>query len=65
MLCPRGHDTLICMKNEDTIRWMEAVLANDEYSTDAELFDHFTANGVDPAEAQAWINKRDEYLGGI
>ena len=53
------------MKNEDTIRWMEAVLANDEYSTDAELFDHFTSQGVDPAEAQAWIGRRDEYLGGI
>lgn len=53
------------MNNTDTIRWMEAVLSNDEYSTDAELFDHFTSNGVDPAEAQSLINQRDEYLGGI
>jgi hypothetical protein len=50
------------MANEDTIRWMEAVLANDEASTDAELFDCFTGQGVDPAEAQVFINQRDEYL---
>jgi len=53
------------MKNEDTIRWIKAVLANDEYSTDEELFDTFTSQGVDPAEAQAWISRRDEYLGAF
>ena len=50
------------MRNEDTIRWMEAVLANDETSTDAELFDCFTSQGVDPDEAQAMVAQRDEYL---
>lgn len=53
------------MSNADTIRWMEAVLANDEYSTDAELFDCFTAQGVDPAEAQSYIDQRDEFLRNI
>ena len=47
------------------IRWIEAVLSNDEYSTDEELFDCFTAQGVDPIVAQSWVAKRDEYLGGI
>ena len=53
------------MKNEDTIRWMEAVLANDEYSTDDQLSDCFTSQGVDPAEAQAWIARREEFLGAF
>ncbi len=38
-------------------------LSNDEGSTDAELFEHFTKEiGVDAKTAQTWINKRDFYL---
>jgi hypothetical protein len=44
------------------IHLVEAVLASDEYSTDDELFDFFTSWGLDPAEAQALIAKRDDYL---
>jgi hypothetical protein len=53
------------MDNNDTVRWIKATLANDEYSTDAELFDHFCSQGVDPAEAQAWIARREDFLGSI
>lgn len=50
---------------KDTIRWITATLANDEVSTDQELIEHFTAQGVTPDEAAVWVAKRDQYLKGI
>jgi len=53
------------MEEQDVLRWIKAVLSNDEYSTDEEIFDCFCAQGVDPAVAQYWVARRDEFLGAI
>ena len=50
------------MNNEDKIRWIKATLANDETSTDAELIEHFTSQGVELLEAQTWVAQRAQYL---
>lgn len=51
------------MKNTHKLRWIEAVLANDEDSTDEELVEHFVGEGGMPeSEAREWVNRRDEYL---
>jgi hypothetical protein len=52
-------------KGPDLTRWMMTVLSNDEASTDDELYDMFTAEGVDPAEAKNIITQRDKFLRSI
>jgi hypothetical protein len=44
------------------ITWIEAVLANDETSTDAELRALFINEGAPPAEADKYVAKRTSYL---
>lgn len=45
------------------IRAIEAMLANDEASSDAELVEHFMKElGLTQQEAQAWVSKRGQYL---
>jgi hypothetical protein len=50
------------MTNDDTTKWIEAVLSNDENTTDEELLAYFTDNGVTAEDAASWIAKRDAYL---
>ena len=49
-------------KTEEELLWIEAVLSNDENSTDEELLAHFIANGLSEENAKIWISKRDCYL---
>ena len=45
--------------------WIEAVLSNDEASSDAELVEHFIANGLTEKEAKVWVGRRSFYLCNI
>lgn len=46
--------------------WVEAILSNDEASTDEELVEHFkTEGGIAQAEAAALVARRSEFLRGI
>lgn len=46
-----------------TQAWLEAVLSNDETSTDDELVGYFITEGkLSLRDAQAWVAKRDTYL---
>jgi hypothetical protein len=45
-------------------RWIEAVLANDEASDDAELLVYFIENGLTPEAADVAISRRGHYLKG-
>jgi hypothetical protein len=42
--------------------WVIACLLNDETSTDRDLFWEFTADGIDPDEAQFYIDQRNDAL---
>lgn len=43
-------------------RWIEAVLANDETSSDAELLAYFIENGLTPEQAASQVARRDSFL---
>jgi hypothetical protein len=43
-------------------RWVEAVLANDESSSDGELVRYFVDNGLSATVARKWVRKRGRYL---
>ncbi len=51
-------------KIKGTNEWIEAVLANDEASSDEELLDYFIDNGLHPEYAAALVKSRDEILKG-
>lgn len=51
-------------ENATLIRWANAVLANDEASTDAELVETFVSAGVGRATAEGWVARRGEALSG-
>lgn len=43
--------------------WIEAVLYNDDGSSDCELVEHFMTEGpMNRLEAEQWVARRDEYL---
>lgn len=45
-----------------TLKWVKGILANDEYSTDEELYTYFTGSmKLSDEEAHRWIAKRDFY----
>jgi hypothetical protein len=46
----------------DLQRFIEAVLANDEASTDAELVEMFREAGATAEEARVWVDRRASYL---
>lgn len=51
---------------QNQLRAMEAILSNDEASTDTELLRWFVEEiGVTHVEAEKMICRRDEYLTGI
>jgi len=59
--CPR------CIKLAGTLsdeqrEWAEAILSNDEASTDQELVEHFVEGGMDRADAVAAVAHRDKFL---
>jgi hypothetical protein len=43
-------------------RYVRAVLANDETATDAELVEHFVAEGINRAEAERAVRTRADTL---
>lgn len=45
--------------------WVKDILTNDEVSTDEELVELFTRNGVKATEAREWVEKRMDYMGKI
>lgn len=45
-----------------TFMWVESTLVNDEISTDEEMYDYFTKNGINQSEAKFYISQRDEAL---
>jgi hypothetical protein len=46
--------------------WIQAVLSNDEYSSDEELIAHFMNEGnMTEREAKKWVSKRKFYLNNI
>ncbi|WP_303749306.1 hypothetical protein [Stenotrophomonas pigmentata] len=51
--------------NYGDIEWIEGVLANDENSTNEELVEYFTGNGLTADQAQAVVQHRDDYLNDI
>lgn len=49
--------------DKKNIEWIEAVLANDENSSDAELVAYFMKEGgMTSSEATYWVSKRNDYL---
>jgi hypothetical protein len=51
------------LASSSQIKAIEAILANDEASSDQELEKHFINEiGVSASEAKAWVKKRDRYL---
>lgn len=51
--------------NETQEKAARSMLANDESSTDVELFDHFTGHvGIEPGKALELINNRTAHLRG-
>jgi hypothetical protein len=48
--------------DKKTARWIAAVLANDEVSSDAELLAYLVENGLPEHIATAAIAKRTQYL---
>ncbi|WP_342051256.1 MULTISPECIES: hypothetical protein [unclassified Cupriavidus] len=50
------------MVSIDKRKWAEAILSNDEASTDAELVEHFVGDGIERAEAMAAVARRSEFL---
>ena len=49
----------------DELAWVEDVLSNDESSNDAELAKYFVRGGLTPAQADAVLHYRDDYLGNV
>ncbi len=50
----------------DQEHWIQAVLSNDEYSSDEEIVTYFIQEGgLAEQEARAWVQKRGFYLKNI
>ena len=52
------------MEDKD-IKWIKAVLQNDENSTTEELITYFAKNGLTPLEIAKVLNQRKEALNNI
>ena len=50
------------MHSEELLKWVNAILHNDEASTDKELIEHFTKNGLTQQEAQKVVSQRNQCL---
>lgn len=49
---------------KEQLQTIEAILSNDEASTDQELVEHFMNElGLSESDAKVWVNVRDQYLG--
>ena len=49
----------------DRVRWIEAVLSNDENSTDEAMVKYFMVEGgLSERTARRWVARRGEYLWG-
>jgi hypothetical protein len=53
------------MKREELLRWVNATLHNDEFSTDNELVEYFIKGGLTKREAQKAVSQRDKCLNDI
>lgn len=48
-------------KKKEQNKWLWAVLANDDVSTDAQLIEYFVSNGIQRAEAEKMVKDRAEF----
>lgn len=53
------------MNSFELVRWVNAILHNDESSTDEELIEHFRKGGLTQQEAQKAVSQRNECLKDI
>ncbi len=47
------------------LRWVNATLHNDEFSTDDKLIEYFIKGGLTQQEAQSAVSQRDKCLNDI
>jgi hypothetical protein len=53
------------MNRAELLKWVNAALHNDEYSTDSELVEYFIKGGLTQQEAQKAVSQRDRCLSDI
>ena len=53
------------MNRSELLRWVNATLQNDEFSTDNELVEYFINGGLTQQEAQRAVNQRGKCLNDI
>ena len=53
------------MNRSELLRWVNATLHNDEFSTDNELVEYLIKGGLTQQEAQRAVSQRDECLNDI